>query len=363
MTPSIKRAIFISDLHFGVRSNSIDWVNIQEDYFNNFFFPFLEEHVRPEDHLFILGDVFDNRQSINLLVLNLALETISKLSKILPIHILVGNHDLYRKNSNDINSIKVFKNIDNVVLYEEPSVLDIDNKKVSIMPWMSTLELEKKYIENDTSGYLFCHTEIKGFSYNRKILAEGGNTKNLYSRYNRVFSGHIHFRQEKGNVVYLGPPYQLSRGDIDNIKGIYIFDFSDDSLNFYENRYSPFFYSVKFDDILVMKSKEKELLFKNNFVDVICKEQDINKKEFNKFLKEIDGYKKLNIITDTEEKMNVDFFLSENDLIEFDIKNFLEGYIDSMEYNEKMKVLIKKKVFTLYDKVLNTGASNEDIKG
>ena len=35
--PKIKRVIFITDTHLGVRNNSNDWIDIHEDYFKNWF--------------------------------------------------------------------------------------------------------------------------------------------------------------------------------------------------------------------------------------------------------------------------------------------------------------------------------------
>ena len=61
-----KRVWILGDLHFGVRANSVEWLDIQKDFFENTFIPILKRDVRPGDVLVQVGDTFDNRQSINI---------------------------------------------------------------------------------------------------------------------------------------------------------------------------------------------------------------------------------------------------------------------------------------------------------
>ena len=65
-----KRAFIISDTHLGARSNSVEWLEVMRDWFYSDFLPRVEKEYRPGDILIHCGDVFDNRQSVNLLVLH-----------------------------------------------------------------------------------------------------------------------------------------------------------------------------------------------------------------------------------------------------------------------------------------------------
>jgi len=65
----VKRIWILGDMHLGVRSNSMEWLNIQKDFYENEFIPTLKKNVKPGDILVQVGDAFDNRQSINLKVL------------------------------------------------------------------------------------------------------------------------------------------------------------------------------------------------------------------------------------------------------------------------------------------------------
>ena len=116
----VKRVWVLGDLHFGVRANSVEWLEIQQDFFEQVFIPTLKKHVKPGDVLVQVGDTFDNRQSVNLRVLHYSIELFEKLGKILPVHVICGNHDIWAKKSNDVSSIDTLKWIPNVQVYKKP---------------------------------------------------------------------------------------------------------------------------------------------------------------------------------------------------------------------------------------------------
>jgi len=64
-----KKIFLLSDLHFGVRANSIEWLENQLSFFNDFYIPIIKEKKRDGDILFVLGDWFDNRQFLDINVL------------------------------------------------------------------------------------------------------------------------------------------------------------------------------------------------------------------------------------------------------------------------------------------------------
>ena len=94
LSKPVKRVWVLGDLHFGVRSNSMEWLQIQKDFFEEVFIPNLKKHVKPGDVLVQVGDKFDNRQSINIKVLNYAMDLFERLGEILPVHVICGNHDI-----------------------------------------------------------------------------------------------------------------------------------------------------------------------------------------------------------------------------------------------------------------------------
>ena len=118
--------VFITtDWHFGVYVNNLDkWLNMMEDYFYNFFIPYLKENVKEGDILVHCGDLYDNRTSIPIIASYKAEKILTEISKIIPVHLIVGNHDLWNKGSNDINSVRLFNFVENINVYIEPSLTE-----------------------------------------------------------------------------------------------------------------------------------------------------------------------------------------------------------------------------------------------
>jgi len=140
--PELKRAFIVTDTHLGVRNSSIEWLDIIKNYFDNFFIPLITKDYKPGDFIMHCGDVFDSRHSLNLLVLNEAVSIFEKLAQIMPVVIILGNHDLYRKDSNEVNSSKSLKWIPNVFIFEEPEVIIAGGKRLLLMPWRKSVEDE-----------------------------------------------------------------------------------------------------------------------------------------------------------------------------------------------------------------------------
>ena len=190
-----KRIFILGDIHIGIRSSTVEWQDITESYFNDFFIPLLKERVKPGDVLIQLGDVFDNRQSINIKVQHIAIKYFEIISKILPTYIIAGNHDCYNKKSNEVSSLDCLKFIPNLYIYKEPKLIDFGKAKCLMLPWCSTAKQESEILESfkNKADYVFSHSEMAGLMLNRKVKQEHGTPINSFSAYKRVYSGHIHY--------------------------------------------------------------------------------------------------------------------------------------------------------------------------
>lgn len=58
----------------------------------------------------------------------------------------------------------------------------------------------------------------------RGILSSDRLNKDTFKNYKRVFSGHYHLTQDKGNISYVGSLFQNDFGDYDDRKRFYIID-------------------------------------------------------------------------------------------------------------------------------------------
>lgn len=349
---NIKRAFLVTDTHFGVRNNSVEWMDIQKDYFYNFLIPLIKKELRDGDVLIHLGDVFDSRQAINLRVLDLSMEIFETISKILPVHMICGNHDIYQKKSNKINSLSVFKWLPNIHIYTDPVVIHTPSKnKLLLLPWQDDNLIEKEIVLNANAHFAFCHTDVQNLKLNHKTLIEHGNEPELYKSYKSMYTGHIHLTQVLGNIRVLGSPYQITRSDSGDIKGVWLVDFGDEKETFFENTVSPKFIKIKLSNLLTYRFSDIKRIFHNNFIDVLITSDDAVNFPFSKLLDVLVNikYRKLNYIVVTNEQME-DY--EDSDYEEFDLLGLTNAYIDDLKYNDSIKTKMKDYVSVLFERFM-----------
>lgn len=336
--------IFISDIHFGIRSASEEWQTNISDYFYKWFIPYVESEIKRLENnvcLIVLGDVFDDRKNLNLAVNDMAIDIFSQLAQLLPVYVLNGNHDLYKRTNQGVTSLKSLKNISNLVLITEPTLISFVSKKTAIaIPYLGDISKESQcLVDNAKCNYAFMHTDIAKMKYDngQNIIvgvdadAFGGN----------IYSGHIHKRQSYKNITYVGAPYQISRGDIGNKKGIYTLDVVADTVKFKENKFSPIFQKILIDNYLEMSTSEKIKVLTNNYTDIIVTD---SKKKYN--IQEIydlaaqTNAKRLMIIYNTaKDTINI----SEEELKDISIEDLIEDTIDNLEdTDDATKIRLKR---------------------
>lgn len=345
-----KRIFFLSDTHLGVRSNSVEWIEIVEDYFDNFFIPLVKANYQPGDILIHLGDVFDSRNSLNLRVLNVGISIFEKLSEIFKdgIIIIPGNHDVYTRFTTEINSLKSLKWIPNIYIFEEPKSLKIGAKNFLLMPWRKDHAEEKECIEKLGAGneYMLCHTDIQGMRFNRSTDIQEGCSMDTFKGFKQVYSGHIHYTQRTSNIAMLGCPYQLTRSDAYNAKGIVLLDIATGVETYWENDRSPKFIKLKFTDVVEMSPNKINALFKNNFVDIYIDAESAIKSPINLFLDLLEPtYRRVDFHPLIEQ---IDDSVLDQGEGDFDLLKFVKKYIEVTPYDAEMKDKMYDFVVKLY---------------
>ena len=270
----------ITDTHFGVHNDSPIFQKYFKHFYSDIFFPFLEKNNIKT--IFHLGDFFDRRKYINYVTLNnIRRNFVNKIKEAeIDFHIILGNHDCYYKNTNEINSVsEIFEdNKHHIKIYNSPQRVNFDGVEISVLPWIPQDQVQSSldFIREDHK-FLFGHLQLTGFEVIKGLRIEEGISPEHFSHIPNVLSGHYHTRQEKGNVNYLGTPYQMSWNDYEDKKGFYVFDTENQQLTFIENTeelYLKFYYNDDTDDIqekiesFLSKIKEKfvkvVVLKKNN---------------------------------------------------------------------------------------------------
>lgn len=342
----------INDTHFGVRGDSQIFLDHQEKFFSEIFFPKLDaDGIKV---VLDLGDTFDRRKYINYVTLRRSkkffFDELKKRN--IEYHAVVGNHSVYFTNTNEVNSMELLlQEYDNFHIYtHEPKELTFGSTKIMMVPWI-TKDNEETCIEAITktdASHLMGHFEIKGFEMMKGSICDHGIDKNIFSRFEGVYSGHFHHPSEYQNIKYLGAQYEMTWTDYDGKRGFHIFDSESRDLEFVQN---PFriFHKIAYDDadmtIDDIANLNTEIL-KNTYIKVIVQNRT-NPYIYDLFLSKLveSGAADVKSVEDSLnlESSGVDEILDETK----DTKDILHDYIDSIETAIE-KVKIKKVIDSLY---------------
>ena len=222
------------------------------------------------------------------------------------------------------------------------------------MPWRRDSEHEAETLaEYPQADIVYCHSEVRGIYLNAKVKNEHGTDSNIYDKYTRVYSGHIHYRQERGKLLMVGVPYQLTRSDRDNSKGFDLVNLEDMEETFFENHISPKFlrYNIKaLYDMPLGKFKEQ---IENNFVDLFVPSKIATTNALSKLVNEIQQISRKLEPNIYEEDSYIDKdFYDINEIEEmyknYNILNLCNMYVDGMKQDEDLALKLKSKLKQLY---------------
>lgn len=346
-----------TDTHLGARSNNNEWMEIIKDAHFDFIIPTIENNWKEGDIIIHCGDVYDNRQSINLKVLDTGIKIYERLAKLGEIHIIAGNHDIYKKDSTEITSLDSLKWIPNVKIWKEPGCIDRGGSKLFLMPWRATVKEEgetlKQYQQDYSPDYAFMHGTFSGTQYNKYVKiddGEGGTTTST-AGYKRVFSGHIHWQQKIKNINIMGCPYEITKGDAENKKGIYYLDLETGNETFYENTISPKHLRFRFPEFNKDLFKKVAEAAPNNFIDIQIANSALAKSASN-FTKEIQKIKDVarsieimqyeDEIKEEDEATEVNESMDHQELIQSEVQKRLNSESDRKKAIKIIDEIIKE---------------------
>ena len=338
------RIAFINDSHFGARGDSQLFLDYFMKFFENVFFPYLKENdITTIIHA---GDLMDRRKFVNFNVLNQVRNRFVKYIKDnnIEMHCILGNHDVYYRNTNEVNSLRELFNND-IKIYENPTVINFDGLDIALLPWVNK-ENEKEsldFINNAPAPIMVGHLEIQGYDVIRGVQYNSGMNPKLFNRYEKVLTGHFHCRQEHGNIYYMGTQYQITFADIEEKKGFHIFDTDTRDIEFIENPYQMFHkLSYNDEDGPVELDKLDLSYLKDSYVrlDIESKKHAYSFDSFMDKLYDV-GVAKITTIEESSDILDTDEEIV--DLAQ-DTVTLINNEIDSIEEVEdkdKLKKLIK----------------------
>ena len=321
----------LNDTHAGCRNSSDIFMDYQERFYSEVFFPYLLENNITQ--ILHLGDYYDNRKTVNFKALahnrKIFLEKLREYG--ITMDIIPGNHDVYYKNTNELNALKELQGhyMNEVNLIMEPTEMNYDGLCVGLVPWINP-ENEKaslEFLANTKATLIGAHLELQGFEMARGQVCMSGMSKSHFDRFETVLTGHFHAKSSQGNIHYLGAQYEFFWNDCGDPKHFHVLDTETrevtpvrNPLTIYEKIYYDHEQMNKFQDLSHLDNK---------FVKIIV----VNKGNILEFERFVDRVQQQNI---HELKIAEDFkdFLGENvgdDNIKLeDTTTLVNSYVDNV---------------------------------
>jgi DNA repair exonuclease SbcCD nuclease subunit len=351
------KVAIITDQHFGARNDSIHFLDYFERFYSGTFFPTIDSESI--DTVLILGDTFDRRKYINFYSYKRTREMFfDKLAERgIKVFMLAGNHDTYFKNTNEVNSIDLLlKEYTNVQVIDDPITINVKDTAICMMPWICTENYQASIDMINTTEADICmgHFEIAGFAMHRGMPSLEGLDRELFRRFDCVFSGHYHHRSHSDNITYLGNPYELTWQDYNDPRGFHIFDLDTRNLEFIANP-NVMFHRIIYDDKeeSITEINNKDLTkFTNTYVKVVVLNKT-NPYLFDKFMNNLYNVNPIDItiaedFTDLTEGVEDDMIDQAEDTMTI-IGKYVDGIKEEHIDNDKLKTVLKE----LYVEALN----------
>ena len=338
------KVAIITDTHYGARKGSKLFHDYFEKFYNDIFFPTLDEEGI--DTVIHMGDAFDSRKGIEFKSLKWSRRVVFDPLKErgINMHLMVGNHDAYYKNTNDVNSNDLLLNeYNNIKVYSSSTEVSVGGLPILFIPWINEQNEKEtnKIIKKSKCRVAMGHLELNGFTATPGHVMDHGHDPKIYEKFEKVFSGHYHSRSDNGTIFYLGNPYEMFWNDVNSPRGFHIFDTETLEHTPVNNPYR-LFYKIFYEDTNHQTFNASE--YENKIVKVIVKK----KSDIKKFEKFID---KLYTVGVADLKIVENFQLTESEEFEAeeseDTMSILSRYIDESE-TELNKTVVQSLIRNIY---------------
>ncbi len=325
----------------------------QFKFFEEILFPYVErENIK---HMLHLGDVFDRRKDTNnYSIYEWDRKVFARWADLFEtVHIIIGNHDTYFKNTNKVNTPeKLLSHYSPFIFYSHPQEIDFYGVPTLILPWIcdENEERSKKLLEESEAKLVFGHLEVIGSLMFRGIEnIDRGFDPSVFSRFERVFSGHFHIKSNQKNIDYLGSPYATTWAEAFDRKGFHIFDTKTRKITFIENPHTPFVH-IDYQNNTLDSAPD----VRNKIVRVLVKEK-ASQNQFLEYLEALEkqGPAEINV-SEQQSVSTLDGKIDDN----LDIFSLMDIYVDSLNF-ESSKSDLKSVLRELYQEAVNLHGISE----
>lgn len=306
------KELLIGDIHFGIKSNSIDWLNKQCEFINKQIINIVKN--TDINRVVFLGDVFDVRYSINQQVAsevkstirNLAIELKNKNAYCV---FVAGNHDYYSplEEASKYNAYETvfgseFLKVHDNVYFVTNEPLYIDESL--FLPWYWTENTDHfddilyRYNFGKEVKAIYCHADLSVWPGARIASLKGIP----------VYAGHIHYIVEDklSNLFNIGACCPLTFGDANEDRYIYLLeDFS--ITKQIKNNITPKFIRIYNDEIF----NTSDDMFVNSYLQICLSKKYLNDPKYLDRIKTlkntyIDSNIRIHLIEDIDDNENIE---------------------------------------------------------
>lgn len=219
MANLFKKAAVFTDIHYGLKSNSVIHNQDCEEFIDWFIDTAKANNC---DTGIFCGDYHHHRNSLNIVTMDYSLRALEKLGKAFDqFFFFPGNHDIYHRDRRDIHSAVFGKYIPGITVIHKPTTIG----EVTLCPWL--VGDEWKSISKKGGKYIFGHFELPNFFMNAMVQMPDHGELQLesFQKYELGFSGHFHKRQHRGNIHYIGNAFPHNYADAwDDERGMMILE-------------------------------------------------------------------------------------------------------------------------------------------
>jgi DNA repair exonuclease SbcCD nuclease subunit len=344
----------ITDTHLGVRNDNPQLLdNFKKS--SAWFFKILDE--KNVSNIIHLGDFFDRRKYISFITANVGrkyfFDQVQKRN--ISTHIICGNHDVYYKNTNNINSLDemVGSRYDKIKIYKEPEEISIAGTNILLLPWITESNYQQtETILSSTKAKIVCaHLELQGFEMYRGLVCNHGMDASIFNSFDFVFTGHFHHISKRGKIYFIGAFGEYTWSDFNDSRGFTIFDTETNKIEFFQNPFTMHKMIVYDDKDSVINIEENMHSYANSFVKLVVKNKT-NPHTYDMFFDKL--YRAcpldISIVEDAsffENSDNIDNLIDQKE----DTPTILDSYIDSLTLSVDSQH-IKKYMRELYQEAL-----------
>ncbi len=238
------KILLITDQHFGVRNDNQHFLDHYKKFYSEVVLPYIDAHNIKD--VICLGDTFDKRRSINFMSLEAAKDMwfTPLQDRGVTMDMLVGNHDIYYKNTLRVNApSELLGEYNNIRVHTKPTTSVFGGLPILLLPWICDENRAEVLEEVGSTDAKVCmgHLELNGFEAHPGHVMNKGMDVAVFNKFKKVFSGHYHMKSTKKNISYLGNPYQIYWNDYGCKRGFHVFDTETLKTTFYRNPFDTFY--------------------------------------------------------------------------------------------------------------------------